>query len=212
LISRFVASFASKLGEIQQLICLSNSPIIMRADQMNPMPNAAFWQLLDQAIAAAPNDNEGKENFLIDSLATRPLDEIIGFELALRQHIIAADDYGLMAAQKIIDGYVTDDSWLYFRSWLIGQGQAVFTTALHNPDTLVAVVPSAYECDFESLLYVATAAYERQTGREEDDTFPRNVALSQGIDYDSMAPPTKGDDWEEEDLPKMLPKLWAKFR
>ncbi|WP_162910437.1 DUF4240 domain-containing protein [Hymenobacter oligotrophus] len=176
------------------------------------MPAAAFWQLIDQAVAAAPADNEGKEHFLMNALAAKPLEEIVAFELALRQHIIAADDYGLMAAQKIIDGYVTDDSWLYFRCWLIGQGQAVFAAALQNPDTLTAVVPGPYECDFESLLYVATAAYQRQTGKEEDDTFPRSVALSQGLDYDFMAAETQGEDWVEEDLPRMLPKLWKKFR
>lgn len=181
---------------------------------MNPMPPTDFWQLIDQANAAAPTDNDGKEQYLVQALAARPLEEITAFELALRHFIIEADDYGLMGAQKIIDGYVTDDAWLYFRCWLIGQGEAVFRAALQNADSLVAVVPGPYECDFEGLLYVATKAYEQQTGRAEDDddTFPRSVALAQGLDYDFAAPPTTGTDWEEEDLPKLLPKLWKKFR
>ncbi|TLM90033.1 DUF4240 domain-containing protein [Hymenobacter jeollabukensis] len=177
---------------------------------MPPMPAAAFWQLIDQAAAAA--DHDAQEQLLVNALAGRTPEEIIGFELTLRQFIIEADDYGIMGAQKIIDGYVSDDPYLYFRCWLIGQGQAVFTAALQHPDSLATVVPGAYECDFESLLYVATKAYELQTGKAEDDTFPRGVALSQGLDYDFMAPPTTGADWEEEDLPKMLPKLWKKFR
>ncbi len=179
---------------------------------MNPMPAAAFWLLIDQANAAAPADHAGQADYLVKALAARPLAEITGFELTLRQLIIEADDYGIMGAQKIIDGYVTDDSYLYFRCWLIGQGEAVFTAALQHPDSLAAVVPGAYECDFEGLLYVATTAYAQQTGREEDETFPRAVGVRQGLDYDVMAPPTKGTDWEEEDLPKLLPKLWKKFR
>lgn len=181
---------------------------------MNPMPDASFWQLIDQAHATAPADHEAKEQYLVTALAARPLEEITGFELTLRHFIIEADDYGLMGAQKIIDGYVTDDPWLYFRCWLIGQGEAVYRAALQHPDSLVAVIPGPYECDFESLLYVATAAYARQTGRPEDDdeTWPRAVAQRQGLDYDFGAPPTTGDDWEEEDLPKLLPKLWKKFR
>ncbi|MCC3157449.1 DUF4240 domain-containing protein [Hymenobacter sp. 15J16-1T3B] len=176
------------------------------------MPTAAFWQLIDQAAAATPADPDAKAQHLIGALAARPLEDIIGFELTLRRFIIEADDYGIMAAQKIIDGYVSDDPYLYFRCWLIGQGQAVFTAALQHPDSLAAVAPGPYECDFESLLLVATKAYEQQTGREEDETFPRAVARGQGLDYDFLAPPTTGADWEEEDLPKMLPKLWKKFR
>lgn len=181
---------------------------------MHPMPDASFWQLIDQTVAATPGDNDAREQYLVTALASRPLEEITGFELTLRRLLIEADDYGIMGAQKIIDGYVTDDPWLYFRCWLIGQGEAVFRAALQNPDSLVAVVPGPYECDFESLLYVATAAYARQTGRQEDDddTFPRAVALRQGLHYDFDAPPTTGTDWEEEDLPKLLPKLWKKFR
>lgn len=181
---------------------------------MHPLPTAAFWHLIEQASAAAPADHAGQAQYLVTALAARPPEDIIGFELTLRQLLIEADDYGIMGAQKIIDGYVTDDSYLYFRCWLIGQGEAVFTAALHHPDSLAAVVPGPYDCDFEALLYVATKAYEQQTGRAEaeDETFPRAVALHQGLDYDFAAPPTTGTDWEEEELPKLLPKLWKKFR
>ena len=65
--------------------------------------------------------------------------------------------------------------------------------------------------DFEELLYVATKAFEQRTGKtEEDDTFPRNVASAQGLDYD-LGSETKGEDWTESQLPKLLPKLWKKF-
>ena len=178
------------------------------------MPPADFWPLIDQATAAAPTDHAAKAQHLVAALAARPLADIVGFELTLRQFIIEADDYSLLGAQKIIDGYVTDDAWLYFRCWLIGQGETVFRAALQNADSLAAVAPGPYECAFEELLYVATKAYERQTGRQEDDdaAFPRAMAAQQGLDYDFDAPPTTGTDWEEEDLPKLLPRLWKKFR
>ncbi|GAB2966522.1 hypothetical protein GCM10027048_41270 [Hymenobacter coalescens] len=180
---------------------------------MPPLPTASFWHLIEQANAAAPADHDARVQYLVEALAARPLADITGFELTLRQLITQADDYGIMGAQKIIDGYVTDDSYLYFRCWLIGQGEAVFTAALQHPDSLATVAPGPYDCDFEALLYVATQAYARQTGRkeDEDETFPRAVALAHGLSYD-FAPPTKGTDWEEEDLPKLLPKLWKKFR
>ncbi|MBC6697234.1 DUF4240 domain-containing protein [Hymenobacter puniceus] len=115
-----------------------------------------------------------------------------------------------MAAQKVIDGYVSDDPYLYFRCWLIGQGEAVFTNTFQHPNTLAAVIEEPYR-DFEELLYVATTAFEQCTGKtEEDDTFPRQVAAARGLSYD-FGSETKGEDWTENQLPKMLPKLWEKF-
>jgi len=59
---------------------------------------------------------------------------------------------------------------------------------------------------------VATTAFEQRTGREEDedDTFPRAVASTRGLEYDFNVV-TKGKDWTEEQLPMMFPKLWEKF-
>jgi hypothetical protein len=54
-------------------------------------------------------------------------------------------------------------------------------------------------------------AYSLKTGKKEDETFPRDTAIAMGLDYDFGAPPTKGNDWTEDQLPSLLPKLWAKF-
>ena len=114
-----------------------------------------------------------------------------------------------MAAQKIIEGSVTDDSYLYFRCWLISQGKSVFEEVLRNPDSLASIDTEATIAEFEPLLYVATQAYKNKTGKQqEDESFPRGVASARGLNYDS-ATGTKGDDWTEEQLPTLLPKLWA---
>jgi hypothetical protein len=174
------------------------------------MDKKEFWQLIDSAKTASNGDQALHEKALISSLATYGPEQIIDFECLLREFLIEADDFGIMAAQKIIDGYVSDDTYLYFRCWLVGQGEAIFRAALDKPDTLAAVLDAPYQ-DFEELLYVATAAFKKQTGKEEeDDTFPREVALTRGLDYEAGSV-TKGEDWTESQLPKMLPKLWKKF-
>ncbi|UOQ72785.1 DUF4240 domain-containing protein [Hymenobacter cellulosilyticus] len=174
------------------------------------MTNSEFWQLLDASKAAAAGSQTIQADFLSEQLAALEPEQIIEFERRLRENLREADDYSIMAALKILDGYVMDDSYLYFRCWLIGQGQAVFQNALRDADSLAQVVQEAYQ-EFENLLYVATEAYGRRTGRrEEDDTFPRSVAAEQGLDYD-LGSETKGQDWREEQLPKLLPRLWKKF-
>lgn len=174
------------------------------------MEKTTFWQLLESAKQGAKGDQQLQEQLLISSLEKLEPAQIIGFECLLREYLIEADHYNIIAAQKIIDGYVSDDPYLYFRCWLIGQGEAVFTTALATPDSLASVIEDPYQ-SFEELLYVATTAFAKHTGREEDDeTFPRAVASARGLNYD-FGSETKGEDWTESQLPKMLPKLWKRF-
>jgi len=174
------------------------------------MDKKEFWQLIEEAKTAAHGDQQQQKAILISQLAQLEPEQIIGFECRLREYLLEADHFNIIAAQKITDGHVTDDSYLYFRCWLIGQGETVFTNALHNADSLASVMDEGYQ-DFEELLYVATKAFEQRTGKtKEDETFPRSVASAQGLDYD-LGSETKGEDWTESQLPKLLPKLWKKF-
>jgi hypothetical protein len=170
-----------------------------------------FWGLVDKSKQKSRGDKQNQLAFIRSSLIKMETKHIFDFEEILRRKIIECDDFKIMAAAKIINGYVADDSYLYFRSWLIGKGRAVFERALDDPDILANCVEDEESSDFEELLYAATEAYSKKTGREEDDTFPRDVCIEKDLDYDIGAPPTKGEDWSEDDLPVMYPKLWRFF-
>jgi len=181
------------------------------------MDKQEFWRLINDSREKSEGDQELQEQLLIDGLKAHTPDQIVEFESILREYLIEADDFKIIAAQKIIEGSVSDDSYLYFRCWLIVQGDTVFLNALDDPDTLADVIEELYSefdevLEFEELLYVATTAFEQRTGREEDedDTFPRAVASTRGLEYDFNVV-TKGKDWTEEQLPMMFPKLWEKF-
>jgi hypothetical protein len=176
------------------------------------MDKQEFWKLIDHSFNYSRGDQSQQESFLTETLMRDySLEQIIEFEIILRQLLLEADDYKVMAAQKIIQGSVTDDSYLYFRGWLIGQGEKTFTETINNPDYLASSIDKNVDTEFELLLYVATTAYQNKTGKDEDETFPREVAISKGLDYDFEVPPTKGTDWKSEDLPKLYPKLWEMF-
>jgi hypothetical protein len=180
-------------------------------DQTRTMNQVEFWQIIDTASQVANGDAELLEAKLEEALAQHSPNDIIDFELLLRKYILEADDFRIMAAQKIIQGWVSDDPYLYFRCWLISQGEQVYFEALRNPDFLAELDATEDNTDFESLLYVATEAFRVSTSNdEEDDSFPRSIALDRGLDYDGPTE-TKGEDWTEEQLPTLLPKLWAKF-
>lgn len=178
----------------------------------NKMDETEFWKIIDYSIANSKNDKLEQEKTIVEKLSAYNPEQIIEFEIILRQLIIQADDFKIMGAQKIIEGYVSDDSYLYFRCWLIGKGEEIYKETIRNPDVLSDSISREDEFDFEELLYVSTKAYKIKTGKiEEDATFPRDVAYLKGLDYDFGAPPTKGVDWKEEDLPRTYPKLWRLF-
>ncbi len=178
---------------------------------MDTINTDKFWSLVDNAVEASKGGDFLKEKHLTEELEKLSLGEIKEFEFALRKCIIDADEFKILAAKKIIEGFVTDDGYLYFRCWIIGLGKSAYTETLKNPDYLANIVSKEEICEWESIMYVATEAYSNLTGMEEDETFPRSVAFYMGLDYDFGAPPTKGKDWTEDELPTMLPELWAKY-
>lgn len=189
----------------------SNNTVMefIKGDKMN---KAEFWKIIKYSIAKSNGDKVEQEKNIIEILSSYNPEQIIEFEIIFRQLIIQADDFKIMAAQKIIEGYVSDDSYLYFRCWLIGKGQEIYIKALENPDLLSESIHQDEESNFEELMYVATNAYKIKTDKkEEDESFPRDVAIAKGLDYDFGAPPTKGINWKEEELSTLYPKLWALF-
>lgn len=176
------------------------------------MDDIEFWKIMDYSFAVASGDKRKQEEIIIKKLSAYSPEQIVEFEILLCEKLIEANDFKVMAAEKIIDGSVTDDTYLYFRCWLISRGKTDFINTLRQPEYLASVVEKGIETDFEGLLYVSTEAYKNKTGKKvEDDTFPRNVASDKGLNYDFGGPKTTGTDWKEEELPKLYPKLWAKF-
>jgi hypothetical protein len=194
-------------GQIQ-----NDKPKMTEFIKNDRMDKNEFWKIIEYSLAKSNQDKSQQEKIIVEKLTTYKAEQIIEFEILFRQIVIGADDFKVMGAEKIIEGYVSDDSYLYFRCWLIGKGKMIYTETLKNPDFLSEIVGEDEETNFEGLMYVATTAFKIKTQKkEEDESFPRDIAIGKGLDYDFGAPPTKGSDWKEEELPKIYPKLWAKY-
>ncbi len=175
------------------------------------MNEHSFWKIIDESKRASKNDINVQEEFLVQELEKLIPEDVIQFEIILRKMIMKANDYKVVAFAKIIDGYVSDDSFLYFRCWIIAQGLSFYNLTLENPDLTADLIYSETEYDFESLLYVADQAYQNLRKDSDEDELPREVARLQGFDYDDLSQEITGEDWIEDDLPKLYPKLWTKF-
>ena len=164
-----------------------------------------FWQLIERSKAESEGDCDRQADALTRLLLALPATAIVAFDRLFDKYADQAYRNDLWAAAYIINGGCSDDGFEYFRRWLIGQGEAVYTAALRDPESLLSVVKPqiegnpfllGYEC--EPLGYVADQAYEQKTG----SVMPRHPRPELEL---------IGDDWDDEDLPAMLPKLWAAF-
>jgi hypothetical protein len=110
------------------------------------------------------------------------------------------NQWRLWAAGYVIAGGMSDDSFHYFRSWIIGKGQKVFEVAMKDPDELGPFIDNP-EVDNELLEYVPVDLL-KERGLEED---PRDRS-----DRRTDEEP-KGEPFEEDTVVAAFPKLAALF-
>ncbi len=167
------------------------------------MDKAQLWRIIEGPKAKTDGDCEEQVALIEQRLTLLPPDEIIAFDRILDQCLDEAYRWDLWGAAYLINGGASDDGFLYFRGWLIAQGQAIFEAALQDPDSLADVIePDFAEAECEPLLYVGMKAYKATTGQE----MPRDAACQA-----SRLREPVGIQWEDDDLDAMFPKITAKI-
>lgn len=182
------------------------------------MDTVFFWKIMDYAFDKAKFDNKLKEQTILDQLIKLTPEQILEFEIIFQQMNLKANTWKNMAAHTIIEGGSSDDTFFYFRCWLISLGKYHFEETLKNPDHLADIdspINKKYgygEVIFEELISMSDNAYQIVTKKDpiKDTSLPRAFAQSKGLFFDSGGD-TKGLEWADKDLPKIAPKLYKKF-
>jgi hypothetical protein len=130
--------------------------------------DATFWELIDLLDWSRDGDDDRVVKPLVDRLASLPDAEIGEFHEVLAQKLYDLDgrDWARESGGDIWFGEPNDlsvDGFLYARSAVVARGRATYEAVLADP----TMMPK--NAAFETLLYVAAAAYERKTGLEWDD-------------------------------------------
>ena len=124
---------------------------------------------------------------LVEALSRLEEPDIIRFKLIFDEYQSLSYKDKLWAAASVMLNGCSDDSFDYFRGWLIAQGKEAFMNALTDPDSLSdveavkassrEVLSSSYftlsdeyqeAARFEDMLYAAGTAYERKFGKGAD--------------------------------------------
>ncbi|MEO8394677.1 MAG: DUF4240 domain-containing protein [Chloroflexota bacterium] len=171
------------------------------------LDDAAFWRIIEDAKAESDGNREREYQILVDKLAEMSIADIFEFGDLFQKFYALAYRRELWAAAFLIGNGCGDDSFMDFRGWLIAQGEGVFHDAMRDPETLLDRVE--IKC-FDGWIYgdaeswainsVNWDAFEKKTGEE--------VPILPGV---WMPTELTGVDWHEETVPKMYPKLAAKF-
>lgn len=174
-----------------------------------PMEEKRFWELIEQAQRGAPGHgmsaDDRQAGALTTALAKLPAKEIVAFQDQLDRKMAESYRWDLWGAGYLLNGGCSDDCFEYFRGWLIGRGRKVYEEALKRPDSLAAFAAeprqlgseeAAREC--ESFLYAARNAHLKVT----------NAELPPGDLPRARSP--QGTPWNEDDLPRLLPRTAAK--
>lgn len=122
-------------------------------DNITEINKDTFWALIQEAKDTCGQDTDAWAKYMIDRLAGLGPDQSLMFLNYMDAYKDLSFRYGLWDAAKIfrVDG-CSDDSFSYFRSWLIVQGKDVYMAALADPDSLADVEPYA-DCFFETAGY-----------------------------------------------------------
>ncbi len=136
------------------------------------MTNESFWCIV-ALLDFRESDDDAIIAPAITALARMDEDEICAFDDTLATKLFALDTreharhkYAGEIDVDNGDDYISADDFLYGRCAVVAKGRAFYEKVLADPRAMPT------EDDFESLLYLATQAFEKKTGREFDHASP----------------------------------------
>ena len=158
-----------------------------------------FWSLIEQSKGGASDCEEQAQNLTSLLEALEP-DEITGFDQQMRMRLVETYRWDLWAVAYIICGGCSDDSFEYFRCWLVSQGREFYEAVLVSPERAAERVEAGEEPECELLLYAAWYAFENKMGKEippaTESAYPSEPL---------------GEPWTDEDLERLYPDLCRKY-
>ena len=168
------------------------------------MDETKFWNLLARSLQ---HGSSAQYDTLVSLLEDLPSIELVRFEQIYDCFVAAAEKGGIYGASALLTGSnLSDDSFLYFRNWLVAQGREVYEQALVEPDTLSALP----EVDPEDGAWdqdIVSAAWDVLGGRADKD-------VADDADDDPCEAEGEHFDWMEYTpavLQQKFPRLWERY-
>ncbi|MEV5534715.1 DUF4240 domain-containing protein [Streptomyces prunicolor] len=189
------------------------------------MDDETFWDLIENCRRHTSDPDE-RVAWLCGQLAGGAAEsEIVGFQICLDRALNPSATWDLWAAADRIMGWNSDDSFFYFRLWLVGLGRDSFERVVRDPDALAELPdvkrlvgrdPEDWDDEewlaWEELDYVAVQAFVQVMGGRTEEDFYDAVEARGGVDPEESEP--AGAQWDandDEQAKRRLPRLSGLF-
>ena len=198
--------FGNKQSSSNQPLPADTTVLSKTADMLD---EELYWLIIDQSLHNSHNQDE-QAAFLVKAIGQLTPKQMIGFRLRTDKLLYDTYTSDMWCAAYIMNQGCSDDSFEYFRNWVISRGKAVYYAAKANPDSLISEVDEEADMyDFEDFWYVANDAFQQKTGKDlydfiDDDNFKTKEGQYPEIQF------TWQED-EPESKRKICPKLFAKY-
>jgi len=198
----------------QTLIMLSILTVIVSScgqgnQKKQIMNKATFWEIIERA-------NDSNTNKMCSNLQ-KEMKNFSKTDVLLFNSYIAAymqlvnETVWLDMACKVINGYVSDDTGLYFTLWVISRGETVLLNALLNPDSLAELPKIPWgNAEFEMLMSVGINYSEELDFEEIEKLRSKAIEeISSTIQFKDGEQFGNYEKFEDamSDIPNVLPKL-----
>ncbi|QDU59616.1 hypothetical protein Pan216_04470 [Planctomycetes bacterium Pan216] len=163
------------------------------------MSEEVFWDVISTCRDQAEED-EDFPGLLVEKLESFGKRSIVTFQNILSERMSKLYRQDLWAIAAIVNGgFGSDDGFEYFRAWIISQGSEAYQRWLDAPEKAAEAIEPGDNVECELLLYAAPEAYSSKDG---GDIYDHVRDVPQEL---------TGEPWQEDDLPKLYPKLWKRF-
>nr|WP_246580331.1 DUF4240 domain-containing protein [Deinococcus aestuarii] len=158
----------------------------------------AFWRVIESARGESGGDLERQTKLIEEHLMKSNASEIVAFQKQFDALMDKANTWDLMAACYLINGEAFDGIFDCFCAWLVMRGKEFYEATVESPESL-ADFPEfqLYKVMWCEITELPERIYREKVGRY--------TGLRR--DYTNL----KGSPWEEDELWKRYPRLWATF-
>ena len=187
-----------------------------------------FWELIDKTRKQSKGDTDLQARLLIDTLSQKTFEEIFEYEWIFYKLYTESYKSDVWAMAYMINGGCSDDSFDYFRAWLIAQGKKYFELFMKEPEIVVDESEQDLEYgECEYMIGVSRDAYTKKiTYSGITDALFKGIPVTELIlylDWDcdyyevfdeifkQIKFPKINLDWDDDNLGQKFPKFYKKY-
>jgi hypothetical protein len=196
------------LAALSLLVCDPYGALSASTDgKMKMNDDVLFWKVVD-STTSLESEPDKQLAALHTALSKLSLEQIGRYESSFDSEMKRSFSWDLWGAAYVIHGGASDDSFEYFRCWLISKGKRVFEKVLADPDSLADILTPDVRgvLEFEDFAYVARKTWGEKSGKPGNEM--PNAALMLYLDRQPTGIPF---DENPASLAKRYPKLWKRF-